>query len=308
MDAERKGIILAGGAGSRLHPITKVVSKQLLPVYDKPMIYFPLSTLMLAGIKDILLISTPHDLPLFERLLDDGSQWGISISYAEQAQPLGLAHAFHVAEHFVEDSPSCLILGDNIFHGHGLVESLSAANSRVEGATVFAYPVRDPERYGVVELNAGGKAVDLEEKPTHPKSNLAVTGLYFYDGQAVELAKNLNPSARGELEITDLNREYMRQGKLDVEIMGRGSAWIDTGTHESLMEAGHFVHVLEARQGLQIASPDEIAWRMGHITSDQLRILGLAMGNSGYGRYLVSLVDRDSGVGLPSSQTWKKSA
>jgi glucose-1-phosphate thymidylyltransferase len=288
-----KGIILAGGAGTRLHPVTLVFSKQLLPVYDKPMIYYPLSTLMLAGIREILIITTPNDRPLFEALLRDGSQFGLSLSYAVQERPRGLADAFIVGRDFVGDDNIALILGDNIFYGHGLPELMAKATARKHGATVFGYVVSDPERYGVLEIDAAGKAVSIEEKPHRPKSNIAVTGLYFYDNQVVEIAASTRPSARGELEITDVNRAYMERGALHVELMGRGYAWLDTGTHASLIEAAHFVQIIEQRQGLRIACPEEIAFRLGLISADQLLAAANAHDKSGYGRYLRAIYDSE---------------
>jgi len=288
---QRKGIILAGGSGTRLHPATLAISKQLLPVFDKPMIYYPLSTLMLGGIRDILIISTPQDTPRFQQLLGDGARWGLNLSYAVQASPDGLAQAFIIGEDFIGNSPSALVLGDNLFYGHDFNQLLERADARTDCASVFAYHVQDPERYGVVEFNDDGKAISLEEKPAKPRSNYAVTGLYFYDENVAQMARTLKPSPRGELEITDLNRMYMDIGKLNVEIMGRGYAWLDTGTHESLLDAGQFIATIEQRQGLKVACPEEIAYRKGWINAAQLEELAAPLRKNGYGQYLVRVLN-----------------
>ena len=297
----RRGIVLAGGSGTRLHPVTLVVSKQLLPIYDKPLIYYPLTTLMLAGIRDILLISTPEHLPLFRALLGDGTQWGINLSFAEQATPNGLAQAFVIGSEFVAGEPSALVLGDNIFYGAGLVQQLQRAALETSGATVFGYRVSDPERYGVAELGEDGRVVGIEEKPASPRSNYAVTGLYFYDGDASEIAGDLRPSPRGEYEITDMNLEYLRRGTLRLEVLRRGSVWLDTGTHDSLHDASSFIRTIETRQGTKIASPEEIAWRMGFISDDELLRLAVPLAKSGYGVYLQELLD-EARTGMASER------
>lgn len=287
---QRKGIILAGGSGTRLHPVTLAVSKQLMPVYDKPMIYYPLSTLMLAGIRDVLIISTPQDTPRFSQLLGDGGQWGINLNYAVQPSPDGLAQAFTIGAEFLDGSPSALVLGDNLFYGHDLQKRLIEADQAAQSATIFAYRVKDPERYGVVEFDELGQVISLEEKPNEPKSHYAVTGLYFYDADVVEMVKNLQPSARGELEITDINRLYLKQKRLSVQILGRGDAWLDTGTHDSLLEAGQFIQTIEQRQGLKVACPEEIAWRHKWISDAQLESLAKSLAKSGYGQFLQQLI------------------
>ena len=301
MSRTRKGIVLAGGAGTRLAPATQAVSKQLLPVYDKPMVYYPLSTLMLAGIRDVLLISTPKDLPRFEDLLGDGHQWGINLRYAEQPEPKGIGQAFTIGADFIDGDDVCLILGDNIFYGQGLSGQLQRAAARKQGGTVFAYYVNDPERYGVVDFDDDGRALSIEEKPDDPTSNFAVTGLYFYDADVVDVARGLEPSERGELEITDVNRRYLREERLQVETLGRGMAWLDTGTHDSLLQAANYVQTIEERQGLKISCPEEIAWRQGWISADDVRRIGRDMDNNSYGQYLLDLVRRELTLDLEST-------
>lgn len=306
MVGNRKGIILAGGSGTRLYPVTQAVSKQLMPVYDKPMVYYPLTTLMLAGIRDILLISTPHDTPRFAELLGDGSQWGLSISYCEQPSPDGLAQAFILGKSYIGTSPSALVLGDNIFYGHELVGQLDRANDRIEGATVFAYHVTDPQRYGVVEFDHDYKARSIEEKPLHPRSNYAVTGLYFYDQQVCDIAASIQPSARGELEITDINRVYLERDALNVEIMGRGFAWLDTGTHDSLLDASGFIATLQKRQGLMVACPEEIAYRQGWISAAEVQTVAERLSNNSYGQYLNKILNELNSGSQPISLSAKR--